>query len=207
MYFFKREKISDEERRYIAFAAYNALLEFGEQSLPVLSDFCRIVNASIFIFPMQFAARKEGLTEDYFSHAGSGMALYVASTGHYIILYDEDLPPSDIRWTIARLIYLIKSGRLEETPNEFHFSDDCADSKKCDEFAYHFTCPDHILKECSISSASDIIKYCESPFSFANIKSRLLKTSRGIPAIPMIEKALDTNFRSYIERMKKDLSV
>lgn len=201
MRFFKREKISNEERRYIIFAAYDALLEFNEHSLPVLSDdFCRIVNSSIFIFPMQFVARKEGLPENYFSNAGSGMAMYVASTGHYIILYDEGLPPSGIRWTIARLIYLIKSGRLEEDPNVFHFSDDCTDSDKCDEFAYHFTCPDPILSECNISSASDIIKYCEIPFSFANIKSRLLKSSKNIPAIPSIEKALETNFRSYIDR-------
>ncbi len=207
MRFFKREKISDEERRYIAFTAYETLLEFGERSLPVLSDFCRIVNSSIFIFPMQFIARKEGLTDGYFSHAGSGMALYADTTGHYIILYDEDLAPSGIRWTIARLLYLIKSGRLLETPNVFHFSDDCADSEKCDAFAYHFTCPDYILNECNISSASDIIKYCEIPFSFADKKSRLLKTSRGMPSMPAISEALDTRFRSYIERMKKDLSV
>ncbi len=167
MRFFKREKISNEERRLIVSAAYDALLEFDEHSLPVLSDeFCRIVNSSIFIFPMQFVARKEGLTENYFSNAGSGMALYAATTGHYIILYDENLPGSRIRWTIARLIYLVKSGRLKENPNVFLFSDDCADSDKCDEFAYHFTCPEPILRECHINSASDIIKYCEIPFSF-----------------------------------------
>ena len=201
MRFFKREKISNEERRYIIFAAYDALMEFHEHSLPVLSDdFCRIINSTIFIFPMQFVASQEGLSENYFSNVGSGMALYAASTGHYIILYDEELPSSDIRWTIARLIYLIKSGKLEENPNVFHFSDDCADSDKCDDFAYHFTCPDPILKECNISSASDIINYCEIPFSFANKKSRLLKISKYMPSIPIIEKALETNFRSYIDR-------
>ena len=122
MRFFKREKISNEERRYIIFAAYDALMEFHEHSLPVLSDdFCRIINSTIFIFPMQFVASQEGLSENYFSNVGSGMALYAASTGHYIILYDEELPSSDIRWTIARLIYLIKSGKLEENPNVFHF--------------------------------------------------------------------------------------
>lgn len=204
MRFFKREKISDEERRFITFAAYDALLEFDEHSLPVLSDFCRIVNSSIFIFPMQFVARKEGLTEDYFSHGGNGMAMYVSSTGHYIILYDEALPPSDIRWTIARLVYLIKSGRLEENPNVFHFSDYCADSDKCDEFAYHFTCPDPILNECSISSASDIINYCEIPFSFANKKSSLLKTSKNLRPIQFIEEALQINFRPYIDRIKNE---
>ena len=145
-------------------------------------------------------ARKEGLSENYFSNVGSGMAMYVDTTGHYIVLYDEELPLSDIRWTIARLVYLIKSGRLEENPNVFHFSDDCADSDKCDEFAYHFTCPDPILNECNISSASDIIKYCEIPFSFANVKSRLLKTSKNISSIPIIEKALENNFRSYIDQ-------
>ena len=201
MRFFKREKISNEERRYIIFAAYDALMEFNEHSLPVLSnDFCRIVNSSIFIFSMQFVARKEGLMENYFSNAESGMALYAPTTGHYIILYNDELSPSDIRWTIARLVYLIKSGRLKKTPNVFHFSDDCADSDKCDEFAFHFTCPEPILKECNISSASDIIKYCEIPFSFANIKSRLLKTSKSIPSIPVIEKALKTNFSSYIDQ-------
>ena len=201
MRFFKREKISNEERRYIRFAAYDALLEFNEHSLPVFSDdFCRIVNSSIFIFPMQFIARKEGLSENYFSNVGSGMAMYVDTTGHYIVLYDEELPLSDIRWTIARLVYLIKSGRLKKTPNVFHFSDDCADSDKCDEFAFHFTCPDPILNECNISSASDIIKYCEIPFSFANVKSRLLKTSKNISSIPIIEKALENNFRSYIDQ-------
>lgn len=201
MRFFKREKISNEERRLIVSAAYDALLEFDEHSLPVLSDeFCRIVNSSIFIFPMQFVARKEGLTENYFSNAGSGMALYAATTGHYIILYDENLPGSRIRWTIARLIYLVKSGRLKENPNAFLFSDDCADSDKCDEFAYHFTCPEPILRECHINSASDIIKYCEIPFSFANIKSRLLKTSKNMPSMPALETALEANFRLYIDQ-------
>ena len=146
---------------------------------------------------MQFVAREEGYDEDYFLGGGSGVAMYVNATGHYIILYDEDQTPEQIRWTISKLIYLIKSGELEKCPNVFFFADYDKVSQS-DFFAYQFTCPDIILKECGLREADEIIRHCKIHFSYANTKSRLLKMRTESKSLRFLEKILKKNFSEYI---------
>lgn len=198
MRFPKKTKLTKEEDNYIKFAAYEALLELDEHSLPVLPRFSRIINSSIFILPMQLVAQKLGHDKDCFLEAGKGIAMYVSDTKHFIILYDEQLPASDIRWTIARLFYLVKCGELESQPDIFHYSDNMEYIERCDAFAYYFTCPDIILEECSISKASDIIDYCKIPFSYADTKSKSLESAANTKSLQLIGKILKKNFASYI---------
>ena len=176
MHFYKRENrkkysLTKEEEKFIKFAAYDTLIEFNTKNLPVFPEFCQIIDSTIFIFPMQLVARKKGHAEDYFSTGGSGIVMYVRKTGHYIVLYDEQLPSEQIRWTISKLVYLIKSGRLESKPNIFHYADKGDSLQHCISFAYQFTCPDVILNECGIRNTNEIIEHCKIPFSYANIKS------------------------------------
>lgn len=198
----KKEKITKEEHLYIKLAAYSALIEFDEHILPVLSDFNQIITPSIYILSMQVISKKLGYEENCFSEAGKGLAIYVSESRHYIILYDDQLPPSDIRWTIARLLYLVWSEKLKDRPDIFHHMDNIEDSEKCDAFAYYFTCPDIILEECGIYSASEIIQYCGIPFSYADIKSRLLYTAATSKSLQPIEEILKKDFASDIERIK-----
>ena len=164
MHFYKRgkgrkESLSAEEEKYIKFTAYDALIEFDANQLPVFPEFIQIINSTIFIFPMQYVARKEGHHEGYFSTGGKGIVIYVRNTGHYIMLYDEQLTPEEIRWTISKLLYLIKSGDLENRPNVFHYADKGERIAHCNSFAYQFTCPDVVLKACGIQEADEIIQH------------------------------------------------
>ena len=61
MRFTRREPISKEEENYIRFTAYNTLIEFGETSLPVLSEFDQIINSSIFIVHFPETRPQRGL--------------------------------------------------------------------------------------------------------------------------------------------------
>lgn len=198
----KSRQISEEESRYINFIAYDALIDFGEKSLPVFPEFDRVIDSTIFILPMRTAAKMGGHEEDWYAVGGDGIVMYVSATGHYIILYDDQLPNPDIRWTISKMIYLIKSGTSEDQPNTFCRSDS-DDVDKYNTFAYQFTCPDIVLNECDISEASDIIKYCKIPFAHANIKSRLLKIAVKIKSLKLLEETLKENFRQYIKLMSK----
>ena len=202
MRFSTKENLTKEEHIYLKFAAYSALIDFGEHVLPVLADFSQIINSSIYILPMQLISQKLGYEGNCFSEAGDGLAVYITETGHYIILFDEQSSSPDIRWTIARLFYLVWTGRLKDQPDVFHYTDNIEDTARCDIFAYYFTCPDIILKECSISNASDIIEYCGIPFSNADIKSRLLSTAADSKSLQLIEEILKTDFASDIERIR-----
>lgn len=201
MRFTRREPISKEEENYIRFTAYNTLIEFGETSLPVLSEFDQIINSSIFIFSMQSISRKLGHSEDYFSIGDKGIGIYVSMTGHHVLLYNDRLPSYEIRWTIARLLYLVISGKLERQPDMFHFADCHEDMERCDIFAYYFTCPDTILDKCEIRSAADIIAHCKIPFSYADKKSRSLgkAANTSIKSLQSLVEILKENFALFIE--------
>lgn len=202
----KKEDLSlpGEEKKYLRFMAYDTLIDFDEKSLPVFSEFDRFINSSILILPMQFVARMQGHDKDYYSSGGNGIVMYVSASDHYIILYNDLIPEPDIRWTISKLIYLVKSGIADERPNVFHYADYFEGEKHCERFAYQFTCPDVILNECDINSANSIIKHCKIPFSHANVKSKLLKSSINTKSLQMIEKNLLDNFRHYIKRFKSE---
>ena len=89
MRFSTKENLTKEEHIYLKFAAYSALIDFGEHVLPVLPDFSQIINSSIYILPMQLISQKLGYEGNCFSEAGDGLAVYITETGHYIILFDE----------------------------------------------------------------------------------------------------------------------
>lgn len=201
MRFSKREPVSKEEENYIRFTAYNTLIEFGETSLPVFSEFDQIINSSIFIFSMQSISQRLGHNEDYFSIGDKGIGIYVSRTEHHVLLYNDRLPSYEIRWTIARLLYLVRSGILEDQPDMFHYADRHEDMERCDIFAYYFTCPDAILDKCEIRSASDIIDHCGIPFSHADKKSRLLEkaANTNINSLQSLEEILEKNFALFIE--------
>lgn len=209
MHFYKRgtgrkESLSAEEEKYIKFTAYDALIEFDANQLPVFPEFIQIIDSTIFIFPMQYVARKEGHHEGYFSTGGKGIVIYVRNTGHYIMLYDEQLTPEEIRWTISKLLYLIKSGDLENRPNVFHYADKGERIAHCNSFAYQFTCPDVVLKACGIQEADEIIQHCKIPFTYANIKSRLLKMATNSKSLQFAEKILKKSFSAYISSIRQN---
>ncbi len=208
MHFYKKGRdenslLSAEEEKFIKFTAYDTLIEFDVTQLPVLPEFCQVIDSTILIFPMQFVAIQEGHPEDYFIHGGSGIVMYVQESGHYIALYDEQMSPEQIRWTISKMIYLIKSGNLEKRPNVFHYADKGDSLEYCNSFAYQFTCPDIILNECRFDDANKIIKYCKIPFSCANTKIRLLKMVKSAKSMQFIENILKANFSSYINKFRK----
>lgn len=208
MHFHKKEArskrpLTKEEEKFIKFTAYDTLIEFDAKDLPVFPEFCQIIDSTIFIFPMQYVAQKEGHSEDYFSTGGSGIVMYVRETGHYIILYDEQLDSEQIRWTLSKLVYFIKSGNLENYPNIFHYADHGDSLEHCTAFAYQFTCPDIVLHACGIQTADEIIQHCQIPFSYANIKSRLLKMATNSKFLQFAEKILKKNFSEYISQIRQ----
>ena len=207
MHFYKRgirrkAALSEEEEKYIKFTAYDTLIEFETKDLPVFPEFFQLINSNIFILSMQFISRKQGYAEDYFLIGGHGIVMYVQITDHYIILFDENQPPEQIRWIISKLISLVKSGRPKERPNVF-FRADYDNVNQSETFAYQFTCPDIILSECGIQKADDIIEHCRIPFFHAEVKSNLLKLVTSSKSLQFLEKVLKNNFSAYINNIAK----
>ena len=200
MSFNKREKLSKEERKYLKFSAYDALIEWNETSLPVSDDYLQKTKHDIFVLSMQFVSVRLGHEENYFSDLGENykdcFCMYVSATKHFLILYNEHLQPNERRWNISKGLSLIKLGVLELHPDTFisvHY-----DELKSDEFSYFYTCPDVILNECDILSASKILKYCDIPFVQANKKETFLKKLIPSKSLQFIEELLKKNFSSFI---------
>lgn len=203
MLFFKKKTLSKEEQNYMKFLAYDALVELSENSLPVIDEYTSACKHGIKIYSMQYAAAVSGEAEDFFifEECSECFALYVGRSEHYLILYNDELPPDKRRWYISNALALIKLGMLEDSPNEF-FSIQ-RDPLHSDEFSYYFTCPDVILDECNIKSPSDIIKYCKIPFSYANKKSMHLTNETSSKTFHTLEKVIKKNFSSFIRIFQK----
>lgn len=209
MHFYRRSTrknaaLSEEGEKYVKFTANDTLAELEIEQLHVFHQFYQIIDSTIFIFSMQFVTRKEGYEEDYFLIGGRGMAMYVEITGHYIILFNENQTEEQIRWTISRLIHLVKSGDLKKRPNEFLLAD-YDGVNQSDAFAYQITRPDIILTECGIQKADDIIKHCRIPFFRANRKSSLLELVMPSKLLKVLEKNLKKKFYSYIHQIKTEV--
>lgn len=204
MIFFKKNILSKEEKKYMQFLAYDALVELNEKSLPVMEKYASAYKHGIRICSMQYAAADFGENEDYFILDGFSecFVVYVKRADHYLILYNENLPPDKRRWYISRAIALIKLGIPDNSPNEyFSIQRDIIHS---DEFSYYFTCPDVVLSECNIKNSSDIIRYCKIPFSYANKKSYRLTKATSSKTFQTLEKMLKRNFSSFIEAYIKN---
>lgn len=199
MIFFKKNALSKEEKKYMQFLAYDMLVELNENSLPVIKEYTSAYEHGIRICSMQAAAAQCGENEDYFILTGCSecFAVYVGRADHYLILYNEELPPNKRRWYISRAIALIKLGMLDNSPNEyFSIQRDVIHS---DAFSYYFTCPDVILSECDIKNSSDIIKYCDIPFSYANKKSLYMTKVTSSKTFRTLEEMIKKNFASFIQ--------
>jgi hypothetical protein len=195
MRFLKKTEISGEFRKFIKFTAYDTLIDFGANRLPVLNNLAAIISDSIFIMPIQAAF--SDTERSFYNGYREGSVMYVNATGHYIILYDENLPADRIRWIISKLIYLIRNGSIDDFPNRFHTVND--NDQESNIFAYYFTCPDIILSKCNIINADDIITYCQIPFNHAAAKSKMIELTSS-STFRRIEDVLLKNFRSFINR-------
>ncbi len=203
MIFFKKNTLSREEKKYMQFLAYDLLVELNENALPVINKYASAYKHGFHIYSMQAVAAQFGEAEDYFILPGCSecFALYVGDSDHYLILYNEELPLDKRRWYISRALALIKFGMLDNSPNEyFSIQRDVIHSE---EFSYHFTCPDIILDECDIKSSSDIIKYCNIPFFYANKKSRYLAKATASKTFRTLEKMIKRNFSAFIQGFKQ----
>lgn len=200
MLFFKKTKLSKEEKKYMQFLAYDTLVELNEISLPVIDQYASAYEHGIRIYSMQYAAQQLGEKEDYFLLEGCSecFAEYVGGTEHYLILYNDHLPADKRRWYISKAIALIRLGLLDNSPNEF-FSIQ-RHTTHSDEFSYYFTCPDVVLSECNIFNPSDIIKYCCIPFFYANRKSMYLARSNPSKSLRRLDEIIKTNFSPFIHK-------
>lgn len=201
MLFFKKKSLTKEEQKYMQYLAYDTLVELSEHSLPVIEEYTSACEHGIKIVSMQYAASCSGKPEDFFilGDCTECFALYVGRTDHYLILFNEELPPDQRRWYISKALAMIKLGMLDDTPNEF-FSIE-RDPLHSDEFSYFFTCPDIILEECDIKSPSDIIRYCNIPFANANKKSRYLAKVSSSKAFRTLEETIKKNFSAFIRSL------
>lgn len=183
------------------FLAYDTLVELSESSLPVIDEYSSAYKHGIKIYSMQYAAADFGEPEDFFILDGCNecFALSVGCEDHYLILYNDELPPDKRRWYVSSAIALIKLGLLDNSPNEYFSIQH--DTLHSDEFSYYFTCPDIILEECNIKSSSDIIKYCKIPFYYANKKSQHLDETSS-KTFHALEKVIKKNFSSFIQAVR-----
>lgn len=186
---FKRKRNTKQDMTAKSYA-YDALLEYNEDSLPISIP----VSDKIIMFSYQeyFCNHAYPIYCDITKY--DGVLMYLGT--RYIILYDERLAHTTKHIVISKLLYYIQCGIADEYPGTYFT---CNSISKSDEFANHFTCPDIILETCNIVSAEDIMYYCQVPFATASRKARYFKNGHDKFIFQSLERVLLDKFHLFIQ--------
>lgn len=200
----KLRNIDCEETKAICIRAYEALIKYDINMLPIPI----VYNSGILVVPIQTFAYYCNMNDKKAVRRCEhrGIVYYADEVDKYVVLYNNDDPISLKRWVIALGIGYIemwKDLHLSRQMKRTYIA--LKDSGRVvDEFAYSFTSPDVILKECGINTAEDIMAFCEIPFNNARekckkLKIRLLEFDHFESRVADI---LKTSFLDYIEKFK-----
>lgn len=192
---FKRKTTKSTIERDIAVKtfAYDALIEYGVDSLPVILESSNIL---IFSWQQYLQTHDKPLYCDITKYDGLIMCLN-KDTKHYVIFYNGDLTDTLKYWIISKLLYYIRCGMADENVGVY-IPHDCL--PEAETFAAHFICPDVILKSCDILNTEDIMEYCHVPFSVAARKARYLKNGYEYFVFPALEKLVKDKFALFIKK-------
>lgn len=202
---FTKQEITPEKQELMKLSAYDALIQLEQEQLPVNTMGIDPKKSNIFILPAQLIADKASRRKKYIASCKSGYVMYTGGTDeHYVLLYDENETDENIRWIIAKLLSYIKLGIARQYPKKYlpvNFLPD----EEYEEFAYQFTCPDIILRECNIISTEDIFKQCKIPLKNAKGKSGRISLENTISCFcSSLEKKLKENFSQFIKFFLSD---
>ena len=181
--------------------AYDALIEYGFDSLPIRLGDKKLYNIYISSWEQYLLENEKAKYSNIYKQDGAVMCLGVSPVARYVIFYNDNLPEVTKQWVIAKLLYYTRSGFAEEHVGDYILPDEEA---KATEFASHFLCPDVILAECGMFSEEDIMHHCRVPFSAARRKTRYLKNGYKRFQLPSLEKLVVEQFSHDIQRMKSE---
>lgn len=200
---FSLKKSDYEVSTAVMFAAYDALITYESNYLPIdpLSILQKKENVSIYNydeFPRLIDISSESLRSEF----GDGILIYSKEEEKYCILYDPSLSGNDFRWFLS---YCIAAARLQMDEYMVEAGSGYSnfeESNSINDFAYFFTSPDPVLRECNIFKTEEILKYCQIPFKFAHQKHKRLRQTRKHNIKYAIEDLLVKNFDKFIHNFK-----
>ena len=195
---YERENIKrvHEENAIIKSLAYDALIEYGINSLPVSIQDCESSEFFIFSWQQYLRTNEKPIYCDITKYDGLIMSLSKKDKKRYVIFYNEKLPLVSKQWIVARLLYYARCDIADNHPGVF-FPYDCL--PESEEFAYQFMCPDVVLETSGIVSAEDIMRYCQVPFGVALRKARYFKNGHDNFIFPALEKVVQKNFGLFFK--------
>ncbi|MBQ2986938.1 MAG: hypothetical protein IJE23_05600 [Tyzzerella sp.] len=180
--------------------AYDALIEYGIDSLPIRLGDKELNNIYIFSWQQYFSKCEKPVRSKIYKQDGAVMCLKATLDARYVLFYNDSLPEETKRWVIAKLLYYARSGFAQEHACKYIMPDE---EVKATEFASHFLCPDVILSKYEILNAEDIIHYCRVPFSVARRKARYLKNGYKRFQLPSLEKMKTCRTLEIVSRMRQ----
>lgn len=188
------KKLTKQDDNFIKRIAYDALIEFQISELPVTLE----LNSSyVSLLPMQ-ALNQPAIYPDmspFFKCYGEyGFSCYLRKYDCFYIFYNNELPETLIRWTIASALSSIELDALQDNL----FSVVSEKNATQETFAMYFTCPDPVLKACNFQNTEDILQHCQIPFRQGRRKSLSLRKTLFPFNFSITEKRLLKQFSDYI---------
>lgn len=193
----KRTKNTSKQDMIVKSYAYDALIEYGADSLPVSIPDYDPSKILIISWQKYFRHNAKPIYCDITKYDGLLMCLDADTNKRYIIFYDENMSYTLKNLVISKLLYYIRCGIADKNPGTYFA---CDSLSKAEEFASHYTCPDVILETCEITSAENIMYYCQVPFSLASRKARYFKNGYDRFIFPALERTLKDQFKLFIEK-------
>ena len=176
--------------------AWQCLLDFGIHSLPV--DVRAIAHAADVrliknqVFPV-------------LRRTDRGVTYYTPE--HRIIIYDEALPPEEVRFTVAHELGHLFLGhdRTHERYAATRDTTKALSEKQADQFAVRLLCPACLLMALDLHTPQQIADVCRVPLRVAEERARRMETlyARNKFLTSSLEQRLYEECKPYIERMQR----
>lgn len=193
----KKEFEHDKERyQIVRDTAWKALLDCNITSLPV--DI--VAMAEHYNVPI-YANSEVGTLEP------DEIGLSLKWKGQWVIVYDDTMINTRIRFTIAHELGHILLGHPEECSRKNKFIKNRSEiEEEADKFAARILAPACVLRGLNLKSAEEIMAYCNISLSAARIRANrmMILNERNKFLSSKTEVKVFKNFISYIEKQKND---
>lgn len=197
-----RKKEKNSESISVRYLAYDALLLYEMESLPVNPVDALMPLDQVQLRPLEYCLNLIDFVPGYLTQElEKGFVFYSKEDGKYYIIYNSNSPKDEIRWFITTAIAAIRIDHVRYYMGEDAYIDGLLKDSEAQEFAFHFLAPDPVLNACSFTTAASIIKYCKIPFEKAFRKEKYLKRAekRKYVIKYAVEDLIIQRFKKYID--------
>lgn len=183
--------------------AWRLLLDSGVDRLPVsINSICKMVGVKLHAYTKaQRLLRQSEL--DFAAQQTDGFCLHLI--GEYHIFFDDTLPVSRQRFTIAHELGHITLGHIQEGErtiiNREPSSLDAPEEIQANQFAARLLAPACVLHELRVFSPDRIAELCNISSAAAQIRAARMEVleKRGKFYLSPLERAVREQFSDYIK--------